>query len=423
MASAADNDLAKVSGYIAKQAGVGFYEEAVLTPMVDTQYSEEYGTKSGGARVGNTIRVRMPAQFVATDTYSDPSITANTIQAIEEETKVLTLNSRPAVHGEINTEQVTLEIEANGSEYSERVLQPMGKALVAAVESEGFKKMALEAQNTFVYDVAATAVGFDPKALRKSFVQVRAMLDKQLAPKGDRCTVLGSDAELEVSDSVIEFFHSQREIEKAYKEGKMGVMGGLTWMASNMVWTRTNGAGGDAFEVAAYTAGSEFLTLTAIGDLEVGDKLEFDSIYLVHPQTKVAYGNKLQRAVKAINGDVITIDPIWGPVAGPGLSGAGKQNASALPVATDTLTALGTKGADYLCMPVWQKKAITLGSADLYLPRSVEMSSRNKVHGVGQRFIRDYQIVGDTLPNRLEALIIWDFLRPQWSGVVEWLVG
>lgn len=423
MASAADNDIAKVSGYIAKEAGVGFYEEAVLTPMVDTQYSDEYGTKSGGARVGNTIRVRMPAQFVATDTFSDPSITANTIQPIEEETKVLTLNSRPAVHGEIDTFQVTLEIEAKGSEYSERVLQPMGKALVSKVESEGFIKMATEAQNTVVYDLDASDVAFDPKALRKSFLQVRAMLDKQLAPKGDRYACLGSDAELEVSDSVIELFHSQREIEKAYKEGKMGIMGGLTWLGSDMVTSRLNGAGGDALAVAAYVAGSEFLTLAAIGDVAVGDKLEFDTIYLVHPQSKQAYPQKLQRAVKAINGNVVTIDPIWGPVAGPGLAGAGKQNASALPVAPNAITVLGTKGENYLCMPVWQRKGVTLGSADLYLPRSVEMSARNKVHGVGQRFIRDYLVVGDNLPNRLESLITWDLLRPQWVGTVEWRQG
>ncbi len=426
MATAADNDLALISGYIAKQAGVGFYNEAVLVPSIDTQYSDEYGTKSGGARVGNTIRVKRRAQFVATDTISDPSITANTIQAIEEDTKVLTLDYRPAVHGEIDTEQATLEIEANGGEYSERVLQPMGKALLAKIEAHGFEKLALGAQNTVVYDLAPGDQGYSTANLRKAIVSVRAMLDRQLAPKGDRTTVLSTDAELEVSDSVLQLFHSNKEIEAAYEKGEMGNMGGLKWMASDLITTRTNGAGGAlSTTISAFSAATpDKVALTSITDLKVGDKLQFTGTYFVNPETKTAYATLLQRAVLAIDvpGKTVTIDPIYGP-ATSGLLHAGKQNASRLPIATHGVTVLGTKGEIYACIPVFQKMAITLGSADLYLPKSVEMSARNKVLGVGTRFIRDYQVGSDLLPNRYESLLNISLLYPEWVGVMEWRIS
>ncbi len=419
MADFSNNDIAKTSGYIAKEAGLGFYNASTLVPKVDTQYSAEYGTVAGGARVGNTIRVRFPAQFITTDSVA---LSAGTVQAIEEDTKVLVLDTRVGVHAEISTEQATLELEAKGSEYSERVLQPMGKALVAKIESLGYEKLANEAQNTIIMEDPFT----DGDALRKNFVKVRAMLDKQLAPKGDRCAFLGSDAEVEVSNSVLPLFHSQQEIEVAYKEGKMGTYGGLEWMASDLVYTRVNGAGGEAGVVAAgYTSGATSMTITAAvsGDLDnlaVGDKLEI-AVKLVNAETKIAYANNIQRPVKAVSGSgatvTVTIDPIYTAESGA------KQNAGAATAAANVVgaavTVLGTAGDSYLCCPVFQKKAVTLGNADLYLPKNVEMASRNKVLGVAQRFIRDYQIGSDALPSRFESLITWDLLRPEWAGVLE----
>lgn len=418
MATYADNSIAKTSGYIAKEAGVGFYNSAVLTAKVDTQYSNEYGTKSGGARVGNTIRVRFPAQFITT---SSVALSDSTVQAIVEDTKVLTLDTRVGVHAEIDTEQATLELEANGSEYSERVLQPMGKALVAKIETLGFEEVGKFAQNVTVMETPFA----DADALRKAFVAMRAKLDKQLAPAGDRVAILGSDAEVEVSDSVLPLFHSQSEIEKAYKEGKMGTFGGMEWMVSDLVYTRVNGAGGETGTVGAYTEGAETITIAAAtsGDLDgivVGDKIEI-AVKLVNAESKVAYGNNITRAVKSVSGSgasvTVGIDPIYTAESGAKQNTAGATSAAA--VVGAAVTVLGTAGETYLVCPVFQKKAITLGSADLYLPKNVEMASRNKVMNVAQRFIRDYQITSDALPSRYESLITWDLIRPEWAGVVE----
>lgn len=213
----------------------------------------------------------------------------------------------------------------------------------------------------------------------------------------------------------------------------MGIYGGLSWMASDLVYNRTNGAGGEGGTVGAYVAGAETITLTAAvsGDLDelaVGDKIEI-AVKAVNAQTKQPYSYNIQRAVKAVSGSgasvVATIDPIWPARAGTsGTPGAPytKQNSGAAFVANivgAAVTVLGTAGESYLVCPVFQKKGITVGSADLYMPKNVEMASRNKVLGIAQRFVRDYEITTDNLPSRYEALITWDLLRPEWCGAVE----
>ena len=142
MTSNADNNIA-VSDYIAKEAGRGFYNNALLIPLTDTQYSKEYGGEAGGARKGKSIRVRYPTTYTTTDQVA---IDSSTLNALDEETKVLTLDTDVGVHGDVSITQASLELDQGGSEYAERCLMPMGKALNSRIEEIGFKKMALEAK-------------------------------------------------------------------------------------------------------------------------------------------------------------------------------------------------------------------------------------------------------------------------------------
>lgn len=413
MADYTDNQIAKVSDYIAKEAGVGFYNASVLLPMVDTQYSDEYGIMVGGAQNGDTITVRFPARFTTT---SSIAMSAGTIQAIKEKTKQLPLNERVAIHTNVDINQATFDLEQRGDKYSKRVLQPMGKSLNAGVESNGFRLLALESQNAIILEDLS-----DETAVRKEFINMKALLQKQLAPAGDRCTALGSDIEALVSNSVSTFFHSAKQIDKAYEDGTMDQHGGLSWLASDLVYSRVNGAGGNAGTAVTYVEGADTITVkpnvaTEFDGIAVGDKIELD-LKLINYQTYTTYGNNIQRAVKAVSGSgdavVLTIDPIIFT------DGDSQQNAKGVVNTSTTITVLGTAGETYLCCPVWQKSGITLCSADLFVPKNVEMASQNSVLNVSQRYIRAYDVTGDQLFSRFEALTQWHLLRPEWCGVVE----
>jgi hypothetical protein len=49
------NVIAKTSGYIAKEAIRGLVNNSLLLAKADRQYSDEFGQKVGGAKVGDTI--------------------------------------------------------------------------------------------------------------------------------------------------------------------------------------------------------------------------------------------------------------------------------------------------------------------------------------------------------------------------------
>lgn len=408
MATYANNALSKTSGYVAKEALLGLVNNSLLLPAVDRQYSSEFGIQAGGARVGKTIRVKSPAQFT---TVSGTTLDSSTVQAVLESEKVLTLDKREGVHFEFDSEQLTFEIDGKGGDMSERVLQPAGHALGAKIESDGFAAAAKFANNAIV-----VAGGYTAANLKKNMLDAKVLLQKQLAPAGNRWAMIDSGFEANVADQVTALFHANSEIEQAFKEGSISTYAGLKWGASDLVYVRTNGAGGQAGITvgAAYTAGSETITVAGANaaNIVVGDKITFASCLLVNPETKaVYYSTPVQRAVKAVNGSVLTIDPLFDT--------GSRKNCSALPSNGSAITVLGVAGKHYACQLVFQKSAITFASADLYLPQNVEMASREKAMDVSVRFVRDYQIGTDALPSRLEAIYTWSLLRPEWAVSVE----
>ncbi len=414
MAAPADNNIAtatSVGGYIAKEAGLGLYEESTLLAKVDKQYSSEFTGKSGGAQKGNTINVKFPARFSST---SDTAVTSGNTNVIIEDTKALTLDTPVGIFANVDIEQASLELEQRGSEYSTRVLQPMGKQLAVDIEGYGFDKLALGSENVIVM---ATPYA-DGEVLRKNFAKLNGKLTKQSAPVGDRCAIINTDGMIEVGQSVETYFNNQAQIDMAFKSGKITEYGGMAWMNSDLVKTRVNGSGGVAsLAVASYVEGSTTLTLGSGdgADFVVGDKIEIAAVNLVNAQSKSSYGTLAQRAVTAVAGDVLTISsPFYGATAT-----GGRQNCDAIPQAAAAVTCLGVKGKTYVCAPVFQKNGITMASADLYLPASVEMSAKNKIQGVGTNYVRGFDVNNNQLISRYECLITWDLLRPEWCGVIE----
>lgn len=404
------NEIATTSGYIARETGMGVHEGAFLLKMVKTQYASEYGTKAGGARTGDSIDVKFPAEFV---TQSSKTITPGSIQGIKEEVKSMPLDIDVVLPLEINYIEASLELEQGGEEYSKRVLQPAGQQMVNDIELPGYVKMAEGAQNTIVIEDPYA----DKEVTRDAFADMRARLDMNLVPKKGICTtILGSTAERIVSSSVLSFFNSGKQIEKAYEKGEMGLFSNLRWASSNNVHTRVNGAGGTAgVTVTSYTEGTDQITLSSTAGFVVGDKLEFTGTKMIHKRSKTSYGMDTQRAVlEVISATIIKIDPMYGPASG------GQQNVSKLPIASDPIVVLGTAGESYMCCPVFHEDGITMASADLFLPtKGVEDSARNKVHNCSYTYVRAYDVESSDLISRMDALLMWFLLRPEWIGVVE----
>ena len=425
---ASGNAIALTSGYIAKQACVGLYNNALLLAAVDRQYSDEFGTTSGGAKVGAQIRLRKPAQFITTHNVAMDS---TTIQSVVEQTQVVTLDGRYGVHFDLDTTQLTLQIDPSGKNYDERTIQQAGHAVGSDAEQVGFQVIGQQSSNAIImtvngtdsskFDITGSAGTSSANTLKQVFLKAKAVTNKQLAPKeAPRWAFVSSDLEASFVNEVVVLFHANSEIEKAYTEGTISEFAGLKWGSTDLVWTRTCGAGGQAsitVGASGYTEGSTTITLTGAnaGNIKAGDKLQF-SVFCVNPQTKAVYTNLLVRAAEADAAGssttwTTTIDPIY-------WTAGGTQNASAT-VNSTTVTVLGTAGKHYEVNCVISRDAITFANADLYLPNNVEMKSREKVMDISMRYIRDYRIATDDVPSRLEILAKWAMMRKMWSCTVE----
>ena len=62
---------------------------------------------------------------------------------------------------------------------------------------------------------------------------------------------------------------------------------------------------------------------------------------------------------------------------------------------------------------IYQKNAITLGTADLLLPQGVDMASRQVHNGISMRIVRQYDINNDRMPCRIDVLYGYSVIRPQ----------
>jgi len=410
------NSIAKITGYIVKEAARGLYNTRLFSGLIKHAYNDEFATE--GAKKGETIFVKKPAKF---------RVRSGATQEIQDvvQTKIpVTLPAQTGVDFTFSSRELTLDIDNGTKSFSEQTVVPAGSALASNKDAEGLQTAALNAGFTIVTAATPTYA---------NFTSAKAILNKQLAPKNvsERFAFVGSDVESVIASEIKGIYNSAKEITQAIKENTLDVTAGMTWASTDLAYVRTNGAGGEVVTLGAvitpdYTNETQTLTIAGAGaaDVAVGDTLQFAASYFVNPETKGVYANLLQRKVLAKpSGTTVTVSSIRPIVSSPTTAAtraqAASANCSALPANGSTITVLGTAGTKYLCSLVMHKEAVVLTSVDLVMPDKVEMKDRVQVDGMSIRFIKDYSISDDTLPSRLDTLAVYTVLYPEWIVCVE----
>ena len=72
---------------------------------------------------------------------------------------------------------------------------------------------------------------------------------------------------------------------------------------------------------------------------------------------------------------------------------------------------LGAASTTYPQNLIYQKNAITLGTADLLMPQGVDMASRQVHNGISMRIVRQYDINNDRMPCRIDVLYGYSVIR------------
>jgi hypothetical protein len=414
------NIISKTSGYVVRQAALGFYNSRLYSGLIEKKYDDTFADKN--VKVGSKIWVKRPAQYIVRvgATYA--------AQDILDQQIPVTIGEQIGVDFEFSTREATLDMEAGRPNVD---IQSAGSSIASYKDAEGLKVAADNAGFTIITAAAPVL---------KDFLKAKAFLNKMLAPKNisERFAVVGSDVETEIVNEVKVLYNSAAEITKAIKEGVVTSMAGLQWTTSDLTYVRTNGAGGQAgitvgaaivADAAYYTASlvNNFTQITLAGanvaNIVAGDTVEFASVYFVNQETKGVYANKLQRKVLKKTGLVIDVEPIYPVIAAPANSQergwAALANCSALPANGSAIAVLGTAGTKYLVNIVQHKSAVVLTSVDLVMPEDVKAKDRIQVDGMSIRYLQTYANSSDTIPNRLDTLSVYTAICRPWIVSLE----
>jgi len=370
--------------------------------MAKRQYSSKFAVS--GAKVGDQIEIRQPVRFtVSTGEAMD-------LQDVEEKKIPLGLNKRKHVAFSFSTQELTLSID----QFSERYLKTAMAAIANQIDFDGLQE----------YKNIANQVGTPGTvpATLLPYLQAGQFMTEEATPvDGQRSVTITPAMQATIVNALTGLFHDTTEVSRQYKQGTMGIAAGLKFnMNQNCpVHTKgtfttgstplTNGAGSEG-DTSIVTDGWAASTLV----LTQGDVFTVAAVNGVNPQSRQSWGRLRQFVVT----DDVTSDGSGNatiPVS-PAIFASGPyQNVDALPADGAAIVPAGTEAASNPIGIACHPDGITLASADLMIPKGVDMAGRTASSKVGLsvRLVRQYIIGTDILPCRLDVLYAWKVLYPE----------
>jgi P22 coat protein - gene protein 5 len=239
----------------------------------------------------------------------------------------------------------------------------------------------------------------------------RRKLSDNLANQSGRTANLNTQDTVDLVDALKGLFHEDKAISKQYREGQLGRTAGFDFM-ENTLWAKhtsgsDTGAGTSITVNGADQVGAS-ITVTNSGSktLKKGDIITFAGCNRVHPESKVSTGELQQFAVLAdAASTTVTITPSIV------ITGA-TQNCSAAPTTTGAVTKVGGASAAYGISMLYAKEAFAIAFADLVMPKGVDWAAREVFDGISMRIVRQYDIMNDKYPARLDVLYGYKTIRP-----------
>jgi hypothetical protein len=384
--------------------------ELTFTKQIRRNYDSYFA--NAGAKIGDILRVRKPIRNTVRvgQGYSPQALTETFVN--------VALDTQLGVDCEFSTADLTLKID----EFSDRILKPQIAQLANQVDDRG---MQLAIQANMAIGTPGTSI-----TTPLNYLTAGAKLKEAAAPMGGWCMVINPAQEVAIVNGLVTYFNPQAEISRQYKKGLMGTAFGFDWYMDQNVYTHTTGNYGASTPVMNGVTVDGYTSLVTDGwvaaaTVKAGDVLQVASVRAVNPQNYRSTGRLQDHLVTADatadgSGNMTIPVTVWGEA---GQSTGAFQNISALPAdgAAITMFGVGTgslAGVSSVNTPqgiAFHPDFATLVSADLYMPKGVDMGSRksDRQLGFSMRYIRDYDGVTDQLISRFDILFGWALLRSE----------
>ncbi len=400
---------------ITAEAVMLFKNSNLFIMNMDTQYDDQFAID--GAKIGDTLRIRLPSDFVVTD---GPAMQ---LQDNTQQYTSLTVSSQKNVATPYSTAERTMSIDR----YSELVVAPMVNALCGKVASTVMKGSEGGVCNLIAnFDGGGAIIS----PTMDQFTGANAILDDQGATMMDRRCVQDPTSDARTVSSLAGLLNPATEISAQFRSGMMkSGLGFDRFFRDQTVIKHTTGtfSAGGTVNGGGQTTGTNGgnITVNAItGTLRKGDIITFAGVNAVNRVTKDTLGTLRQFVVTADVATTATVIPIYPAMIGPvgGVAGGldqQYQTVDALPINGAAMVLVTPASSVYRKSLAYTQKAVTMASADLVMPKkAVEEAARTSFDGVSMRMLTDYLPQTDQLATRLDVLFGFRYIRPEWLCVV-----
>lgn len=378
---------------ITRKAAMVLHQKANFLNSINRQYDSSFGVN--GAKIGDTLRVRMPNQYTVRTGLNRSS------QDTTEQKVDLPVSTVKGVDMAFTSTELALSLD----DFSERIIEPAMSVLAANIEADVYTNLYRRVYNLVDGDAAAFAF--------THVSQARQKLTENLAPPDKRTLILSPTHTTRYMNDTKGLFHSSSQIEQAYEDGTLGLIQGFKVKENTLFADHTTGTAAKTTGYlvnGASQTGAAITVDTGTTTFLVGDVITFAGVFSVHPETKVSTGQLQQFVITANSGTSATSLAISPAIVTSGalqnVSGSPADNAAVVKVGAGANELLNGSLAFY-------RDAFTFATADLPLPNGQDMAARAVIDNISVSMVRGFDISDRSFPCRLDVLYGYAALRPQ----------
>ena len=402
---------------ITREALRVLHQKSTFLGQCNTQYDSRF--QDSGGHIGNTLNVRMPTKYSTSKsaiTNLQSNAAASYQDSVERSTPIVV-----ASQYHVDVSFTNAELSLGIDDFSKRIIEPAISQLAASMEGDA----ALQA-----YKLVANYTGDYSGAMSyKSFQQNGQKISENLGSLMSRTACLNPQSTVDFNDAVKGLFQDSSEIQKHYREGRMGRTGGFDIYESTLMPAHTVGtiAGAPLLTGTANATTTTATTWVSQTDVSVtgatggttlkaGDVLTFgtlaDGFVDCHPESKASYG-RLKTFVVQADLTMTTATSTYTVTVKPGImvgSGNAYQNAIMTGADTSGLTVTNWAAASSTVGQslFFHEDAFTFVTADLEdVSKYGSWGARAVMDGISMRVGRQWDIANDRFPCRIDVL--WGF--------------
>lgn len=379
---------------ITNEALMILHQKLNFVGTINRQYDSSYA--KSGAKIGDTLRIRLPNEYTvrsgATLSTQDTTTTNTSLQVATQK----------GVDVNFTSEELTMDIDR----FSENILAPAMSVLAANIEAD--------VMNVYK-DVYNFVDNIGSSATMAKMLEGNKKLTDSLAPYDMRCLNMNTQDNVDLVDALKGLFNAQDKLSSNYKEGRLaGPFAGFSEIYENTLWpahTSGTAAATSGYLVnGASQTGSTLTVDTGSTTFVAGDIITVAGVNRVHPETKADTGVLQQFVVTADSGASATSLSISPAITTSG----GGQNVTGSPADNAAISKVnGGASAVAQTSMAYHKDAFAFATADLVMPKGVDMAARKVMDGISLRIVRNYDINNDKFPCRIDVLYGYKAIRPQ----------